>query len=100
MSDLAPHKCLPRRTNKVTHRGSWPGPQCRAMSLVYNLTAAGSSMMSAQDGQSDFPLENRPLLGLFNPAGPIPAPPRPHPPSPAPTTHTPPTTPPRLTTTP
>src|SRR5258708_15852354 len=69
MSDLAPHKCLPRRTNKVTHRGSWPGPQCRAMSLVYNLTAAGSSMMSAQESQSDFPLEYRRLLGRINAGG-------------------------------
>src|SRR5438874_10339532 len=45
------------------------GPQFRAMSVVYSLTAAGSSMMSAQQGQSDFPLEYRRLLGLINAGG-------------------------------
>ena len=39
------------------------------MSLVYNLTPAGSSMLSAPEGQSDFPLEYRRLLGLINAGG-------------------------------
>src|SRR5258708_34586302 len=45
------------------------GPQFRAMSVVYNLTAAGRGMMSAQESQSDFPLEYRRLLGLINAGG-------------------------------
>src|SRR5258706_15330918 len=45
------------------------GPECRAMSVVYNLTAAGSSMLAAPEGQSDFPLEYRRLLGLINAGG-------------------------------
>ena len=39
------------------------------MSLVYNLTAAGSSMLTAPEGHSDFPLEYRRLLGLINAGG-------------------------------
>jgi CheY-like chemotaxis protein len=39
------------------------------MPLVYNLTAAGTDTASAKDGQTDFPLEYRRLLGLISAGG-------------------------------
>src|SRR3954471_18547356 len=62
------NKSLPARTNSGTPRAA-RGSKCQRMTVVYNLTAPGNDALFAKNGQADFPLEYRRLLGLISSCG-------------------------------